>query len=102
MTSHRLQVTVAPIDGAVSATHSRIDGNGRPQPKLVVLDEGFVEEVRVAYSKLDLTCTHDIPGAIWVDLTGHPDYQEADRSQIETALIYLADQGQILLPYGDE
>jgi len=98
MTSHRLQVTVASVEGAVSITHSRIDGNGQPQTKLVVLDEGFVEEVRATYSKLDLRFVDDIPCAVWIGLTGHPDYQDADKVQIETALIHLAEEDKILLP----
>lgn len=102
MTSHRLQVTVAHVDGAVSATHYRTDGNGRPQTKLIVLDEGFVEAVREAYLQLDLTRVTDIVSATWLELPGVPGYREATLAKIETTLIFLAEQGQILLPYGDE
>lgn len=102
MTSHRLQVTVAPVDGAVCVTHSRTDGNGRQQTKLVVLDKDFVEAVREAYLRLDLTRVTDIVSATWLDLPNFAGYREATLVQIETTLIYLAEQDKILLPFGDE
>lgn len=98
MASHRLQVTVAPIEGAPSITHSRIDGDGRPQTKLVVLGTAFVEAVRVAYCKLDLTQSLDIVDTIWGMLLGLPVLQDGTKREIETALIMLSEAGDILLP----
>ena len=98
MTSHRLQVTVAPVEGAPSITHCRIDGDGRPQAKLVVLDAAFVEAVRVAYCKLDLTQCPDIVNTIWGMLLGFAVLQDGTKREIETALIILSEAGVILLP----
>ena len=40
--------------------------------------------------------------ATWLDLPNFASYREATLVQIETTLIYLAEQDKILLPFGDE
>jgi hypothetical protein len=98
MTSHRLQVAVAPVQGAPSVTYNRIDGNGCPQIKLIVLDGAFVEAVRTAYLKLDLTRVTDVVDAIWGGMLGLPVRGDGTRHEVETALIHLAEADEILLP----
>jgi hypothetical protein len=102
MALHNLQVAVCPVPGAPSVTYSRTDGSGRAQVKLVVLDEMFVEAVRVAYLKLDLTQITDIVNAIWGDLLGLPVLQDGTKREIETALIHLSEADEILLPTSTE
>lgn len=96
-----MQVVVAPVEGAPSVTHSRIDAGGRPQTKLVVLDSAFVAAVHAAYCKLDLTQAPDIVNAIWGMLLGLPVLQDGTKREIEAALIILSEAESILLPGED-
>ncbi len=105
MGAHGLTITVQPLDGGYnSKLRFRTDGNDRPQPQEVFLDEGFVAQVREAYAGLDLTkvASDKIVAAVVYMLTEPEGSALVTIPDVERALTHLLDTEQIMLPTSTE
>jgi hypothetical protein len=105
MGAHGLTITVQALDGGcTSKLRYRTDGNDRPQPQEVFLDEGFVAQVRETYAGLDLTKVDSdkIVAAVVYKMTEPEGSALVTVPDVERALTYLLDTEQIMLPSSKE